>query len=84
MKRSFVYVIFCLLFLTLISPTSAQQQTSQQAQPLKQEVPAIDAKMTEDAACRGKKRKAPDASESGAFPQPILSQHQEDHGFTRG
>jgi glyoxylase-like metal-dependent hydrolase (beta-lactamase superfamily II) len=41
MKRSFVYVIYCLLFLGLISPTSAQQQTSQQAQPLKQEVPAI-------------------------------------------
>jgi cyclase len=41
MKRSFVYVIYCLLFLGLISPTSAQQRTSQQAQPLKQEVPAI-------------------------------------------
>jgi cyclase len=41
MKRSVVYVIFCLLFLGLIPPTSAQQQTSQPAQPLKQEVPAI-------------------------------------------
>jgi len=41
MKRSFVYVFFCLLFLDLISPSSAQQQTSQQTQPLKQEIPSI-------------------------------------------
>jgi cyclase len=41
MKRSFVYIFFCLLFLGLVSLTSAQQQTSQQAQPLRQEVPAI-------------------------------------------
>ena len=41
MKRSFAYVIFCLLFLGLISPSSAQQLTSQQAQPLKQEIPPI-------------------------------------------
>ncbi len=43
MKRFFAYVIFCLLFLGLISPSLAQQQTSQQAQPLKQEVPPISA-----------------------------------------
>ncbi len=41
MKRSFVYVMICLLFLGFISLSSAQQQTSQQTQPLKQEVPAI-------------------------------------------
>ncbi len=41
MKRSFVYVIFCLLFLGLISPILAQQQTTQPAQPLTQEVPPI-------------------------------------------
>ncbi len=41
MKRSFAYVIFCLLFLGLISPISAQQEAAQQAQPLKQEVPPI-------------------------------------------
>jgi glyoxylase-like metal-dependent hydrolase (beta-lactamase superfamily II) len=40
-KRSFALVIFCLLFLGLISPISAQHQSSQQAQPLKQEVPSI-------------------------------------------
>jgi len=38
MKRSFAYIVFCLFFLSLISPSLAQQQTSQQAQPLKQEV----------------------------------------------
>jgi glyoxylase-like metal-dependent hydrolase (beta-lactamase superfamily II) len=41
MKRSFAYVISCLLLLGLISPILAQQPTSQQAQPLKQEVPPI-------------------------------------------
>jgi len=41
MKRSFAFVIFCLFFFCLISPTSAQQQTSQQAQPPKQEVPPV-------------------------------------------
>jgi len=41
MKCSFASVIFCLIFLCLISPTSAQQQTSQQPQPPKQEVPPI-------------------------------------------
>ena len=41
MKRFLAYIIFCLIFLGLISPISAQQQTSQQAQPLKQEVPPI-------------------------------------------
>ena len=41
MKRWFVYVIICLLFLGFISLSSAQQQTSQQTQPLRQEVPAI-------------------------------------------
>jgi cyclase len=40
-KRSFALVIFCLLFLGLISPISAQHPSSQQAQPLKQEVPSI-------------------------------------------
>lgn len=43
MKRFFAYVIFCLLFLGLISPSPAQQQTPQQAQPLKQEIPPISA-----------------------------------------
>ena len=43
MKRFFVYAIFSLLFLGLISPSPAQQQTSHQAQPLKQEVPPISA-----------------------------------------
>jgi glyoxylase-like metal-dependent hydrolase (beta-lactamase superfamily II) len=43
MKRFFVYAIFSLFFLGLISPSLAQQQTSQQAQPLKQEVPPISA-----------------------------------------
>ena len=41
MKRSFALVIFCLLFLGLISPISAQHQSSQQAQPPKPEVPSI-------------------------------------------
>ncbi len=41
MKHSFAYIFYCLLFLGLISPSSAQQQTSHQAQPLKQEVPPI-------------------------------------------
>jgi len=41
MKRFFAYIIFCLIFLSLISPSSAQQQTSQQTQPLKLEVPPI-------------------------------------------
>jgi glyoxylase-like metal-dependent hydrolase (beta-lactamase superfamily II) len=41
MKRSFAYVISCLLLLGLISPILAQQPTLQQAQPLKQEVPPI-------------------------------------------
>jgi len=41
MRRSFFHVIFCLFSLGLISPTSAQQQTSQQAQPLRQDAPAI-------------------------------------------
>ena len=41
MKRSFAYVIFCLLFLGFISSSTAQQQTSQQAQPLKQEMPPL-------------------------------------------
>jgi glyoxylase-like metal-dependent hydrolase (beta-lactamase superfamily II) len=43
MKRFFAYAIFSLFFLGLISPSPAQQQTSQQAQPLKQEVPPISA-----------------------------------------
>ena len=38
MKRSFDYVVLCLVLLGLFSPTSAQQPTSQQAQPPKQEV----------------------------------------------
>jgi len=41
MKRSFAYVIFCLLLLGLISTISAQQQTSQPGQLLRQEVPPI-------------------------------------------
>ena len=41
MKRSFASIIFYLLFLGLISPSSAQQLTSQPAQPLKLEVPPI-------------------------------------------
>jgi glyoxylase-like metal-dependent hydrolase (beta-lactamase superfamily II) len=41
MKRSFAYVISCLLLLGLISSILAQQPTLQQAQPLKQEVPPI-------------------------------------------
>ena len=41
MKRFFASVIFCLLFLGLVHSISAQQQTSQQAQPPKQEVPPI-------------------------------------------
>ena len=41
MKRSFACIIFCLLFLGLISQISAQQQTSQPTQSLKQEVPPI-------------------------------------------
>jgi glyoxylase-like metal-dependent hydrolase (beta-lactamase superfamily II) len=41
MKRSFAYVISCLLFLGLISPILAQQQASQQAQLQKQDVPSI-------------------------------------------
>jgi len=40
-KRSLTYVIFCLLLLGFISPISAQQPTSQQAQPPKQEVPPV-------------------------------------------
>ncbi|MCJ7786323.1 MAG: MBL fold metallo-hydrolase [Desulfobacterales bacterium] len=43
MKRFFTYAIFFLLFLGLVSPSPAQQHTSQQAQPLKQEVPPISA-----------------------------------------
>jgi cyclase len=38
MKRSLAYVVLCLVLLGLFSPTSAQQLTSQQAQPPKQEV----------------------------------------------
>lgn len=41
MKRYFAYIIFYLLFSALISPGSAQQLTSQPAQPLKPEVPPI-------------------------------------------
>jgi len=41
MKRSLPYVILCLLLLGLFSPISAQQPTSQQAQPPKQEVPPV-------------------------------------------
>ena len=41
MKRSFAYIIFYLLFLGLISPSSAQQLTSQPAELLKPEVPPI-------------------------------------------
>jgi cyclase len=43
MKRSLTYVILCLLLLGLFSPISAQQPTSQQAQPPKQEVLPISA-----------------------------------------
>ena len=43
MKRSLPYVILCLLLLGLFSPISAQQPTSQQAQPPKQEVLPISA-----------------------------------------
>jgi len=43
MKRFFAHIIFCLLFLNFISPSSAQQQTPQQAQPLKQEVSPVSA-----------------------------------------
>jgi glyoxylase-like metal-dependent hydrolase (beta-lactamase superfamily II) len=38
MKRFLTFVILCLLLLGLFLPISAQQPTSQQAQPLKQEV----------------------------------------------
>jgi glyoxylase-like metal-dependent hydrolase (beta-lactamase superfamily II) len=38
MKRSFVYTIFCLLFMGFISPSAAQQLTSQPAQAPAQEV----------------------------------------------
>jgi glyoxylase-like metal-dependent hydrolase (beta-lactamase superfamily II) len=38
MKRSFVYTIFCLLFMDFISPSAAQQLTSQTAQAPAQEV----------------------------------------------
>ena len=38
MKRFLAYIIFCLIFLGLVSPVSAEQQTSQQTQPLKLEV----------------------------------------------
>jgi glyoxylase-like metal-dependent hydrolase (beta-lactamase superfamily II) len=38
MKRFLAYIIFCLIFLGLIFPISAQQQTSQQTQSLKLEV----------------------------------------------
>jgi len=41
MKRFFAFVIFCLLFLGLVHSISAQQQTSQQVQPPKQEIPPI-------------------------------------------
>jgi hypothetical protein len=41
LKRYFAYVIFCLLFLGFISSSAAQQQTLQQAQLLKQQVPPI-------------------------------------------
>jgi len=41
MKRYFSYVIVCLLFLGFISSSAAQQQTLQQAQLLKQQVPPI-------------------------------------------
>jgi len=41
MKRYFSYVIFCLLFLGFMSSSAAQQQTSQQAQLLKQKAPPI-------------------------------------------
>jgi len=41
MKRFFAYVVFCLLFLSFISQSLAQQQSSQQAQPLKQELSLI-------------------------------------------
>jgi glyoxylase-like metal-dependent hydrolase (beta-lactamase superfamily II) len=41
MKRSFVYIICCFLFWGFISSSAAQQQTSQQAQPLKQEIPPL-------------------------------------------
>ena len=37
MKRFLAYIIFCLIFLGLVSPISAQQQTSQQTQSLKLE-----------------------------------------------
>jgi len=43
MKRSLTYVILCLLLLGLFPPISAQQPTSQQAQPPKQEVLPISA-----------------------------------------
>jgi len=43
MKRSLPYVILCLLLLGLFPPISAQQPTSQQAQPPKQEVLPISA-----------------------------------------
>ncbi len=39
MKRSFACIIICLLCLSFISTSSAQQQASQQTQPLKQEPP---------------------------------------------
>jgi glyoxylase-like metal-dependent hydrolase (beta-lactamase superfamily II) len=38
MKRSLIYIILCLLLLGLFRPISAQQPTSQQTQPPKQEV----------------------------------------------
>ena len=38
MKRSLAYVVLCLVLLGLFSPTSAQQPTSRQAQPPRQEV----------------------------------------------
>jgi glyoxylase-like metal-dependent hydrolase (beta-lactamase superfamily II) len=41
MKRSFVSIIFCLLFLGFISSSAAQQLTSEPPQALKPEVPPI-------------------------------------------
>ena len=38
MKRALAYVVLCFVLLGLFSPTSAQQPTSRQAQPPKQEV----------------------------------------------
>ncbi len=41
MKRFFTFSLGCLFFLSLISPSSAQQQTWQQSPPQKPEVPPI-------------------------------------------